>query len=361
MITPGSFGTKRASPNSATSPMTPTATVVHSQLPDVGDGVHEHRERVARRLLDADDLRQLADRDVQAEPDDEALKHRPREEAGDEAHPGETAGDVDHAYHERQRGSQRDVLRRARARRRDEGDRRSGQRRHRRAGTDEEVARAAQHQIADDRERHHVETVLDRHARDPGVGQRLRDHERPDGQPGHHVDGQPSSVVAAKPHGEQPHRPDDRTAGAERETHPDRMTGSPATCRRGCGDRPSTLRSHGEGCGQVEEAREAGQGQEASPRRAGPAEGGRDADGRGPRRARVGAAGGARRVGGLRRASGPGRDPGGAEHDARARAGADPPWAHDRLAVHVLPRWRGDHGVGPLADAEHGFACAVLR
>ena len=47
----------------------------------------------------------------------------------------------------------------------------------------------------------------------------------------------------------------------------------------------------------------------------------------------------------VRRASGPGRDPGGAERDARARAGADPPRAHDRLAVHVLPRWRGDHGV----------------
>ena len=33
MITPGSFGTKRASANSATRPMTPTATVDHSQLP----------------------------------------------------------------------------------------------------------------------------------------------------------------------------------------------------------------------------------------------------------------------------------------------------------------------------------------
>ena len=33
MITPGSFGANRASANSATSPATPTATVVHSQLP----------------------------------------------------------------------------------------------------------------------------------------------------------------------------------------------------------------------------------------------------------------------------------------------------------------------------------------
>ena len=33
MITPGSFGANRASANSAPSPATPTATVVHSQLP----------------------------------------------------------------------------------------------------------------------------------------------------------------------------------------------------------------------------------------------------------------------------------------------------------------------------------------
>ena len=33
MITPGSFGANRASANSAISPASPTATVVHSQLP----------------------------------------------------------------------------------------------------------------------------------------------------------------------------------------------------------------------------------------------------------------------------------------------------------------------------------------
>ena len=33
MITPGSFGAKRANANSATSPATPTATVVHSHFP----------------------------------------------------------------------------------------------------------------------------------------------------------------------------------------------------------------------------------------------------------------------------------------------------------------------------------------
>jgi hypothetical protein len=33
MITPGSFGAKRANANSASSAATPTATVVHCQLP----------------------------------------------------------------------------------------------------------------------------------------------------------------------------------------------------------------------------------------------------------------------------------------------------------------------------------------
>ena len=100
MITPGSLGTKRASANSAIRPMTPTSDRRPLPAPDVADRLDEHRHRVARRLRDADHLRQLADRDVQAEPDDEAVEHRPREEAGDEAHPGESAGDVDHAHHQ---------------------------------------------------------------------------------------------------------------------------------------------------------------------------------------------------------------------------------------------------------------------
>jgi hypothetical protein len=67
------------------------------------------------------------------------------------------------------------------------------------------MARAAQQRVADDRERHQVQTVLDGHARDPGVGQRLGDHEGPDRQPGDRVGGQPRAVVATKPCREQPH------------------------------------------------------------------------------------------------------------------------------------------------------------
>ena len=66
-------------------------------------------------------------------------------------------------------------------------------------------------------------------------------------------------------------------------------------------------------------------------------------------------------MGGARRPSGPGRHPRGAERDARARARADPARADDRLAVHVLPRRRGDHGVGPVAHADDRAARAVLR
>ena len=61
------------------------------------------------------------------------------------------------------------------------------------------------------------------------------------------------------------------------------------------------------------------------------------------------------------RPSGPGRHPREAERDARARARADPARADDRLAVHVLPRERGDHGVGSVAHPDDGVACAVLR
>ena len=204
MITPGELRREAREREQRGSPATPTATVVHSHF-RCGDRLHEHGERVARRLRDSHHLGQLADGDVEAEPDDEALEHGPREEAGDEPHPREPADDVDHADHQRQRNGQGDVVRRARARGRDEGDRGGGQRRHRRAGTHIEVARAAQHAIADNRERHHVETVLDRHTRDPGVGQRLGHHERPDGQPGHRVGGQPLAVVATKPRGDQPH------------------------------------------------------------------------------------------------------------------------------------------------------------
>ena len=59
--------------------------------------------------------------------------------------------------------------------------------------------------------------------------------------------------------------------------------------------------------------------------------------------------------------SGPGRHPREAERDARARARADPARADDRLAVHVLPRDRGDHGVRSVAHPDDGVACAVLR
>ena len=59
--------------------------------------------------------------------------------------------------------------------------------------------------------------------------------------------------------------------------------------------------------------------------------------------------------------AGPGRHHREAERDARARAGADPARADDRLAVHLLSRDRGDHGVRPVAHPDDGAARAVLR
>ena len=59
--------------------------------------------------------------------------------------------------------------------------------------------------------------------------------------------------------------------------------------------------------------------------------------------------------------AGPGRHHREAERDAGARARADPARADDRLAVHVLSRDRGDHGVRPVAQPDDGAARAVLR
>ena len=66
-------------------------------------------------------------------------------------------------------------------------------------------------------------------------------------------------------------------------------------------------------------------------------------------------------MGGARRPSGSGRRAGAGGRDARARAGADPARADDRLAVHVLSRRGGDHGVGSLAHPDDGAARPVLR
>ena len=59
---------------------------------EVGDDAPQLLEEVAVLLLDAEELRHLADDDRQGETDDEALEHRLGDEAGEEAEP-EQAGD----------------------------------------------------------------------------------------------------------------------------------------------------------------------------------------------------------------------------------------------------------------------------
>jgi hypothetical protein len=67
-----------------------------ARLVEVREQVSRLLEEVPLALLDAEDLRQLADDDREREPDDEALQHRLRDEAGEEAEaeePGDESQD----------------------------------------------------------------------------------------------------------------------------------------------------------------------------------------------------------------------------------------------------------------------------
>ena len=83
---------------------------------DVAQGVDEDLNRVAGRLLDADELRELAHGDVEAQADDEAVEHRLGEEPCDEAHAGNAEKHVHDSDEERQHGAQRDEVGRSVAR-----------------------------------------------------------------------------------------------------------------------------------------------------------------------------------------------------------------------------------------------------
>ena len=193
---PGTTGAKRRSPSTMASDDTPTSNVRPWVSPRCGDHSPELLEEVALLLLDAEQLGHLADDDGQGEADDEALEHRLGDEVGEEPEAQQSGAEGEHAGHQGEHaGERRDVVGAAR---RQVGDRRRGQRRGRRHRPDDEVARAAERGVEDQRRRRGVEADDRRHAGDRGVGERLGHEHRPDGEPGDEVAAQPPTVVAGQ-------------------------------------------------------------------------------------------------------------------------------------------------------------------
>ena len=105
------------------------------------------------------------------------------------------ASDRDEADGERERGGQGEVLAGVGAEVADDARRQRRGRRHRR---DDQVPRAAEQRVEQQRRDGGVEADDGRHAGDPGVRQRLGDEHRPDGEAGDHVAAQPGRTEAAE-------------------------------------------------------------------------------------------------------------------------------------------------------------------
>ena len=73
------------------------------RVAEIRDDAPQLLEEVAFLLLDAEQLRHLADDDRQRESDDEALEHRLGDEVGEEAETQQPGGQREHAGHDRER------------------------------------------------------------------------------------------------------------------------------------------------------------------------------------------------------------------------------------------------------------------
>ena len=218
-----------------------------ARLPEVAEQSPELLEEVAVGLLDAEQLRDLADDDREREPDDEALEHGLRDEAREEAEAAEPGEQCDHADDERERDRELHELVRSDGSER--GDRRGRECRSRGHRPGHEVARAAEGGVEDQRRRCRVQAVDRRNAGDRGVGERLRHEHGPDRQPGDQVAAQPGALVAGCPREErQPPHPDNLTGpAAGRQPLPARDDAhrSSTTPSRGRAQQMSTLPSAG--------------------------------------------------------------------------------------------------------------------
>ena len=169
---PGTTGAYSRSPSTSASDASADEQRQPARVAEVAEQVPELLEEVALALGDAEQLRHLADDDRQREADDEALQHRLGDEAREEAEPQRAR--------RRARGSRptsasvivscEEGVRSARG---EVADRRRRQRRSRGHRPGDEVPRAAERGVEDQRARRRVQADDRRDAGDRRVGERL--------------------------------------------------------------------------------------------------------------------------------------------------------------------------------------------
>ena len=162
--------------------------------PDSGDVVHER----ALCEVDAENLRDLVDDDHHRNAGLEADQHRLGNEIGDEAEAEDRCQDQNSPHHHRQqrrRVEQRSGI----AARHGFTELCGRQDCKRRAGTDAQWSRRAEHCIDDHRHERGIEAHLNRQACDGGIRHRLRNDDRGRRESRHDIGTQPLAPVVAEP------------------------------------------------------------------------------------------------------------------------------------------------------------------
>jgi uncharacterized protein (DUF2252 family) len=167
---------------------------------NLADGVDELLDVTAVPAVDAEQLGRLLNDDPERETEDEAAEDGLGEKVRDPAHPKNPQGRVDGRGGDRQRGRPLGSLVGADRRRPDErGDHRGRNGGHGRARALHHLAPGPEHGVGDQRREGRVEPVLDRDAGDRGVGEALRDQQRPDRESGDGVVLDPAAAVVRQP------------------------------------------------------------------------------------------------------------------------------------------------------------------
>ena len=169
-------------------------------------------EEVARGFRDPEQLGQLPDDDRQGQPDNEPLQHGLGDEVREEAETEQPGDEGDDPDDQPERGCERDELvGPLRGEIADCRRRKGGRRRHR---PRDEMPRAAERCVEDERARRRVEAHHRRDARDGGVGQSLRYEHGPDRQAGNEVATDPARPVTGQRREDgDPHRGEAATGG----------------------------------------------------------------------------------------------------------------------------------------------------
>ncbi len=156
-----------------------------ARLVELRDETPDLLEEVARALCDAEQLRELPRDDRQREADDEALQHGLGDVAREESEPQQPGDRRCDAGRDRERDRQLREAVAAGSRVRRNGRRR--ERRGRRHRTDDEMARAAERRVEDQRARRGVEADDGGDAGDRCVRERLGHEHRPHREPGQEI------------------------------------------------------------------------------------------------------------------------------------------------------------------------------